>query len=691
MACNLPGGSHTSGSHRGASQLKTPFLRWIVGVAICLTILHLVLVYSWGRGHVLTVLPWDAVVMDSVTIVAALAVAVLAFGRFQVSPEPTPFWVGAAFSAFALFALFDSLTAPGTLPNGDGLLANLPSTSSWFWHLMLTALGLFLVFAAILPWPQSRLIAGRPWPLVAMMGGLAILLLSGLILAYQDSLPLLVVGSSWTPLNHAWSIVILLLFGAATVLAASRLQRASNLPCASLTLCLLFLTFAMVTDLIGTQLYDVWWYWRRILFALAMSVMLFGLLLEYIQLHRRERDRTKELWALQSVSSALMHETSLTSVADVIIDQSFQVLNVDAAEVWAADPVRRELTMLSGRGLDSAHRQSGCRMSFDAPAFAALIARTERVQRADELGASDVASLNYAEYVRDGLHSVIGIPLKPRDGLVGVVIFATKQPQGLSPTQMMFITSAAGLFAIEMENTRLFDEVRQALRLREEFVAAAAHELRSPVTVIQGRAELLLRAEPLDERTRRGLDSILRAAKRIDHLVDDLLAVLRVRPGAMTLHRERLDLSQLVRSVVEMARQSTQAYDLQFSGEEPLYVDADRALLFEVLNRLVENAMRLTPGGGAINVDARRRGRDAVVDVTHHGVVIPPERERFAFEPFYELIQGGSPGYTGLVSLGLYLSRQIVEAHGGRIWLASSPSGCATFSFSIPVAPTTGT
>src|SRR6185437_3421903 len=108
-------------------------------------------------------------------------------------------------------------------------------------------------------------------------------------------------------------------------------------------------------------------------FALAMSVMLFGLLLEYIRLHRRERDRTKELSALQSLSSALMHETSLTSVADVIVDQSFQVLDVDAAEVWSADPVRRELTMLSGRGIDPAHRQTGCRLSFDAPAFVALI------------------------------------------------------------------------------------------------------------------------------------------------------------------------------------------------------------------------------------------------------------------------------------------------------------------------------
>jgi len=80
-------------------------------------------------------------------------------------------------------------------------------------------------------------------------------------------------------------------------------------------------------------------------------------------------------------------------------------------------------------------------------------------------------------------------------------------------------------------------------------------------------------------------------------------------------------------------------------------------------------------------------GSDAVVAVSGDGLGIPPERQPFVFEPFYELIPGGSPGYTGLVSLGLYLSKQIVEGHGGRIWFVSSPASGATFNFSLPLAP----
>lgn len=293
--------------------------------------------------------------------------------------------------------------------------------------------------------------------------------------------------------------------------------------------------------------------------------------------------------------------------------------------------------------------------------------------------------MDFPAYRHDGLHSVIGVPLISRGHLVGVVCCATRLARGVSALNMEFVTSAAGIFAVEIQNSRLFDEVRQALHLREEFISTAAHELRSPVTVIQGRVQMTLKEGPHDERTQRALESIQRAVKRIDHLVDDLFAVLRVRPGAMILHREPLDLVALIDTVIEQTLQ-TGDYVIELTGREPVCVQADRVLIGEVLRRLLENAMRLTPRGRPIEVGARRQDRRAVVAVTDHGVGIPRERQPFAFEPFYELIPGGCPGYTGVVSLGLYLSKQIVEAHGGRIWLVSTPPNGATFFFSLPLA-----
>jgi signal transduction histidine kinase len=370
----------------------------------------------------------------------------------------------------------------------------------------------------------------------------------------------------------------------------------------------------------------------------------------------------------------------------VIIDQSFRVLHVDAAEVWLADPVRRELILLGSRGYSSAYVQATRRLSYDAPRLAAIVARTERIQRVEDVRTSTVGPLNRQAYLQEGISSLLDVPLCARDHLVGVLCYATRTPRHLTAANLAFVTSAAGLFAVTIENSRLFDELRQALRLREEFMAAAAHELRSPVTVIQGRAQLTLLNDAREEQSRRALERILQASRRIGRLTEDLLTVLHVRPGFLALQRERFDLGALTKAAAEQTAQTTEHYDFQVTTDGPLFVEADRALICEVLSRLLENAMRYAPEGGRIQVRARRTGSSAVVAVTDHGLGISLERQPFVFEPFYELIPGGNPGYTGLVSLGLHLSKQIVEGHGGRIWFISTPGSGSTFSFSLPLA-----
>jgi signal transduction histidine kinase len=203
--------------------------------------------------------------------------------------------------------------------------------------------------------------------------------------------------------------------------------------------------------------------------------------------------------------------------------------------------------------------------------------------------------------------------------------------------------------------------------------------------VIQGRAQRTLKVDAREELARAGLEQILHAAERIDHLVDDLVAVLRVHPGGTALHRERFDLGNLTRELVEGTARTTEHYRFDVNSTEPMPVEADRALIGEVLSRFLENGMRYAPEGGRIEVRVRRQGDEAVVSVEDHGFGIARERQRHVFEPFYELIPAGTPGYVGLVSLGLYLSKQIIEAHGGRVSFVSVPGQGSTFSFSLPL------
>jgi signal transduction histidine kinase len=241
------------------------------------------------------------------------------------------------------------------------------------------------------------------------------------------------------------------------------------------------------------------------------------------------------------------------------------------------------------------------------------------------------------------------------------------------------------LFAVAIEKARLFQQVREALRLREEFMAAAAHELKTPVTTIQTWAEILLDKEAPTPRQRKGLTAIARNTRRINRLVEHLFATVKMTPGVPKLERRRFDLHSLVRERVDKAARTTEN-PIRVDAQGPLIVHADRYLLGEVVSHLLENAIRYSTPGGAVQLEARRQGGEVVVSVHDHGPGIPPERQPHVFEPFYEPLPPGVPGYTGVVGLGLRLSRQIIEAHGGHIWLESIPGTGSTFSFSLPLA-----
>jgi signal transduction histidine kinase len=239
---------------------------------------------------------------------------------------------------------------------------------------------------------------------------------------------------------------------------------------------------------------------------------------------------------------------------------------------------------------------------------------------------------------------------------------------------------------VAIENANLYGALREGVRVRDEFMSAAAHELRTPVTTIKGWAELLVRMGKRDDMERRALEVIDTQTDRITALLNDLLAVVRMRPGPPTLEKVRFDLSAITRDVVARVARTTEIHQITFQAAELLPVEADMNLVGEVLAHLLENAMRYSPAGGAIEVRAVRHSSEAVVSVHDYGVGIDAARQAHVFEPFYEPVPAGVPGYLGIVSLGLHLSKQIVEAHGGRIWFESTPGHGSTFFFSLSVA-----
>ena len=222
-------------------------------------------------------------------------------------------------------------------------------------------------------------------------------------------------------------------------------------------------------------------------------------------------------------------------------------------------------------------------------------------------------------------------------------------------------------------------------RLKDEFVSGISHELRTPLTSISGYIELLLEEETSEEK-RGHLGIIDRNADRLLALVTDLLFAARLQYGRLELERRDVDLREVVRQSVESARPraAAAAVDVRAELVDVPVVHGEPDRLAQVLDNLVSNAIKFTPGGGRVSVALSTQNGFVCIEVSDTGIGISgAERERL-FERFFRsqsVLEAQIQG-TGL---GLYISKAIVEAHGGRIGVESEPGVGTTFVVELPV------
>jgi signal transduction histidine kinase len=233
--------------------------------------------------------------------------------------------------------------------------------------------------------------------------------------------------------------------------------------------------------------------------------------------------------------------------------------------------------------------------------------------------------------------------------------------------------------------TALHDEQRRLLQAREDFLQAAAHELKTPIAAIMSSVHLLLGTSQ-DSQSRRTLEIARRGARRMALLVEDLLAVARLGAEFPQPHKETVDLEGVIGEAARRLTEATETHPIERTVRGPLMVEADRELISLVLIQLLENAVAASPAGAPIELSASREDGEAVVSVADHGAGVPLESRAHLFDPFYEPVPSGRPGYTGVVSLRLHLCNRILAAHGGRIGLRGTVPEGSTFFFALPLA-----
>jgi PAS domain S-box-containing protein len=227
---------------------------------------------------------------------------------------------------------------------------------------------------------------------------------------------------------------------------------------------------------------------------------------------------------------------------------------------------------------------------------------------------------------------------------------------------------------------------REMDRAKSEFIMTAAHELRTPLTTIMGYTELLLSENQFDqEQNRTFLSYIMEKAEILQRIVDDLLQLGHIEFGrTVVLKRTRCHLDEVINRYVDHYRREHRIHQFKTDlPEKPIFVYMDSDRIGQVLDNLLSNSVKYSPAGGLISSSAEIRDDLCIVKIQDEGIGMSQAQKARAFEKFY---RGNiSDTAVGGLGLGLTITKNIVEAHGGRIWIESEPGRGTSISFSLPL------
>lgn len=345
-------------------------------------------------------------------------------------------------------------------------------------------------------------------------------------------------------------------------------------------------------------------------------------------------------------------------------------LTVERADLLLYDPERRELVPAAWLGGSRADAPD-LRLPPESDHPAARAYATARAVTRDEPSGGSTAA----------------VPLRVGPDPRGALHVNSGRPGAFGPDELAFLYLLAARVGVLLEH----EEVRRRrsdTRAREELVGVISHELKTPVAVIQAYLELLQRRAEREERASdlEVLGHVSVQTTRMLAMIEELLDVQRIDAGVLRLETSSFDLADLASRTAAALQLTTGDHRIAVETPASLAITADARRVEEVLTNLLQNAIKYSPAGGTITVRVEQQEADALIEVIDQGIGIAPEEQARIFDRFYRARGAGErlhQGHHGL-GLGLYIARELVERHGGRIGVRSSPSRGSTFWFTLP-------
>ena len=301
----------------------------------------------------------------------------------------------------------------------------------------------------------------------------------------------------------------------------------------------------------------------------------------------------------------------------------------------------------------------------------------------------DGSGLTHEGFVRAcSPRSIMYVPMVMRGEALGVLtLVAAESGRQFAGPDLSTGEDLANRVAMAIENARLYDDAQRAVRAREQVLSFVSHDLKNPLMGILLSVDMLLNGAPQQERRRgwKQLERIRRGVQQMRHMVEDLLDVASIDAGRLAVEMADEDLARILEDVIELLRPIARDKGIELRGDlghELFRVRCDRDRVVQVLYNLVGNALKFTPRAGEVSVSAERSGPRLLISISDTGPGIPTDLAPRLFGRYAQAAESARRGR----GLGLFISRAIVQAHGGSIWADLTVERGARFCFTLPLA-----
>jgi signal transduction histidine kinase len=417
--------------------------------------------------------------------------------------------------------------------------------------------------------------------------------------------------------------------------------------------------------------------------------------IENTRLFEETQARNRDLTALSDVGRAVSSTLDLKAVLKTVIERAVELSGTDAGSIfyYRLEAGQFELGETAGLDEETVARYRTLDIAASQTGLGEAIAKREPLQIPDVMKRPSNALRNAA--LEAGLQAALVVPLLGSEGALGALVLQRRHTGEFAASTVSLMQAFADQSAIALENAHLFEEITQkgreleiASQHKSQFVANMSHELRTPLAAILGYAELMQEGfyEPLGQKSLDALTRIRSNGKHLLGLINTVLDIAKIEAGQFSLNLAEYALSNVVETVRAAAESlaETKKLSLKTDVAKSLPIGfGDEQRLTQVLLNLVGNAIKFTDTG-EVRISAAAANGHFALTVTDTGPGIPQEHQARIFEQFHQVDSSNTKAKGG-TGLGLAIAKQIVEMHGGRIWVESTPGRGATFQMELPI------